>query len=242
MNQTFAEKLLARKKSWTPTIGKVSPVAEGAEDTIGRALGLRVLEIPVGDWIYLAEKKETASLTPDQLILLDSNIQDEYKHDEALNMAARAYQLTAEGMQAEAEAIAKEWIDHPDHPLVKAWVIENSVFFVILPIFRMLGGAGLRLVSTDISNDESIHVATNRHIARQLGYSYSESLDKLRRKTVAWVVENLDAPGKYGLPDFWIKSSDDLLYQGKAEQLADTQAYVMPAFFEHHNQNLPVYY
>ena len=240
--QSFAQTLMSKKKNWTPTIGTPSPVAEGSEETIGKALALRSLEIPVGDWIYTTNKRESNRLTDDQLALLDSNIEDEYKHDEALNLAANAYKLTTPEMEKEAKIITDEWLEHGDHPLVKAWVIENSVFFVILPIFRMLGGAGLRLVSTDISNDESIHVATNRYLSKELGYTYSPSLDALRRKTVAWVVDSLDAPGKYGLGDFWLKSSDDLLLSGKAPQLADSKAYVMPAFFEHHNQNLPVYY
>ena len=45
------EKLQARKRKWTP----VKPVAgickEGAEETIHRALALRHMELPVGDFI-----------------------------------------------------------------------------------------------------------------------------------------------------------------------------------------------
>ena len=45
------DKLMARKRKWTP----VKPVAgickEGAEETIYRALALRHMELPVGDFI-----------------------------------------------------------------------------------------------------------------------------------------------------------------------------------------------
>lgn len=222
-------------------MGTISPVMPGSEDCIGKALALRTLEIPVGDWITNGCQRELSRLSPDAIALLESNIVDEHKHDTALNLAHNAYRLTTAKMQSDASQITKEWIDHPDHPIVKAWVIENAVFFVLLPIFRLLGGSGLRLVSTDISNDESCHVATNRYIAAELGFTYSPSLDKLRKKTVNWAVENLDCEGRYGYADFWMKSSDDLLVKGVAPQLKDTAAYVMPAFFEHENSNLPMY-
>ena len=45
------QKLMARKRKWTP----VKPVAglckSGAEETIHRALALRHMELPVGDFI-----------------------------------------------------------------------------------------------------------------------------------------------------------------------------------------------
>jgi hypothetical protein len=242
MTKTFYSELLAKKKPWTPTIGKSSSVMEGSEETIGRAIALRTLEIPVGDWILLGCKREMSRLPDDAIKLMQSNIEDEFRHDEVLNMAYSAYQLTDNTMESEAAIIAEEWIDHPDHPVVKAWVIENSVFFVILPILRKFGDAGLRLISRDISNDENIHVSTNRQIATDLGYSYSKSLDNLRKRTVEWVVETLNSPGKFGFPDVWLKSSDTLLYQGVAPELSDTANYVMPAFFELDNRNLPSYY
>ena len=242
MTKTFYSELLAKKKPWTPNVGKSSPVMEGSEETIGRAIALRTLEIPVGDWILSGCKSEKSRISQDALELMQSNIEDEFRHDEVLNMAYSVYQLTDDTMENEAAIIAKEWIDHPDHPVVKAWVIENSVFFVILPILRKFGDAGLRLISRDISNDENIHVSTNRQIATDLGYSYSKSLDRLRKRTVEWIVETLNSPGKFGFPNVWLKSSDTLLYQGVAPELSDTANYVMPAFFELDNRNLPSYY
>lgn len=242
MTKTFYSELLAKKKPWTPNVGKPSFVVEGSEETIGRAIALRTLEIPVGDWILLGCKREMSRLSDDAIKLMQSNIEDEFRHDEVLNIAHSVYQLTDKNMENEASIIAKEWIDHPDHPVVKAWVIENSVFFVILPILRKFGDAGLRLVSRDISNDENIHVSTNRQLATDLGYSYSKSLDNLRKRTVEWIVETLNSPGKFGFPDVWLKSSDTLLYQGVAPELSDTANYVMPAFFELDNRNLPSYY
>ena len=49
------------------------------------------------------------------------------------------------------------------------------------------------------------------------------------------------ASDKYLDKKFWLDSSDRLMYEGKAPELADTQAARMPAFFEHSNVNLPQY-
>jgi hypothetical protein len=46
---------------------------------------------------------------------------------------------------------------------------------------------------------------------------------------------------KYLDRNFWTDSSDRLMYEGKAPQLADTKSARMPAFFEHSNVNLPSY-
>ena len=110
-------------------------------------------------------------------------------------------------------------------------VLERSVFFVLLPFFRFCGDAGLRTISADISRDEQIHVATNSLVCRELGLSYSNSLDKLRKATVAWVMQPLKAndPDKYLAKNFWMDSSDRLMYEGKAPQLSDTKSARMPA-------------
>ena len=54
---------------------------EGAEDTIHRALALRHLELPVGDFIKDAIEKDVP-LAARELLL--SNIKDEENHDLAL--------------------------------------------------------------------------------------------------------------------------------------------------------------
>lgn len=237
----FYTELYLKKKSWIPTCGSSDPVMPGSEQTIGRCLALRTLEIPVGEWIEEAKERELRRLPDSAIALLQSNIIDEHRHDEALNLAATANPLTNSSDDDEGHRIATEWINHPDHPIVKAGVIESSIFFVILPIFRMLGNPGLRVVSQDISTDEAIHVATNRYVAAQLGYTFSPSLNRLREETVNWLVETLDAPGKFGNKNLWIESSRSLLERGIAPNLTETKAFVMPAFFEHRNDNLPIY-
>jgi hypothetical protein len=76
-----------------------------------------------------------------------------------------------------------------------------------------------------------------------MGLKPSQSLDKLRKATVAWIFEPLgrNTKDRYIDKEFWLNSSDRLMYEGKAPELADTKRARMPAFFEHANPNLPQY-
>ena len=233
------EKLLARKRKWTPVQTEAGPVLEGAEETIYRALALRHMELPVGDFITDALATDVPALARELLI---SNVRDEENHDVALGYIANAYGVD---VQAEKEALALQqaWIAHPDHTITKAMVAERAIFFVLLPFFRAVGDSGMRTVSADISRDEQIHVATNSLVCKELGLEASPSLDKLRKATINWVMQPLkykDTERKLS-KKFWLDQSDNLMYQGKAPELSFTKAARMPAFFEHSNVNLPQY-
>lgn len=237
MNTQY-EKLLARKRTWTPvrpTAGKLKP---GSEETIFRALSLRRLELPVGEFIREATSKDVPSAS---LNLLRSNISDEEKHDLALGLVSEALGTDSEA-EAEAEKLTQAWIQHPDHTVLKAMVLERSIFFVLLPFFRFNGDAGLRTVSADISRDEQVHVAANSLVCQELGLTVSPSLDTLRKATIQWVVQKLGrSEDRYLDRQFWLDQSDSLMYSGKAEGLIETKRARMPAFFEHSNNNLPQY-
>jgi len=233
------EKLLARKRKWTPVQTEAGAVYEGAEETIFRALALRHMELPVGDFITDALATDVPPLARELLI---SNVRDEENHDVALGYIANAYGVDA---QAEKEALALQqaWIAHPDHTITKAMVAERAIFFVLLPFFRATGDSGMRTVSADISRDEQIHVGCNSLVCKEMGLDISPSLDKLRKATINWVMQ----PLAYRSEDrklskkFWLDQSDNLMYQGKAPELSFTKAARMPAFFEHSNVNLPQY-
>ena len=45
------EQLLARKRKWTPIPPTKGTCREGAEDTIKRAIAIRHMELPVGEFI-----------------------------------------------------------------------------------------------------------------------------------------------------------------------------------------------
>ena len=231
--------LLNRKRTWTPVQTTAGQVVEGAEEAIFRALAIRHMELPVGDFITDALDNDVPALARE---VLQSNVQDEIKHDLALGYITNSLGVD-EQAEEEAKRIRDAWVAHPDHTILKALVAERAIFFVLLPFFRFTGDAALRTVSADISRDEQVHVATNSLVCRELGLDYSPSLDKLRKATINWVMQPLkaDNPNKYLNKKFWLDSSDRLMYEGKAPELVETKRARMPAFFEHANQNLPQY-
>jgi len=233
------QKLLSRKRTWTPVQTTAGKLVEGAEETIYRALAIRHMELPVGDFITDALGNDVPKLARE---VLQSNVQDEIKHDLALGYITNAIGVD-EQAEAEAMRLRDAWVAHPDHTILKALVAERAIFFVLLPFFRFNGDAGLRTVSADISRDEQVHVAVNSLVARELNLEVSPSLDKLRKATINWIMQPLKAnnPNKYLNKKFWLDSSDRLMYEGKAPELADTKRARMPAFFEHANPNLPQY-
>ena len=233
------ETLMSRKRKWTPVQTTAGTCKEGAEEAVHRALALRHMELPVGDFIIDSLNSEVPTLARE---LLESNVEDEHNHDLALGYIANAYGIDPKA-EKEALALRDAWVSHPDHTILKAMVAERAVFFVLLPFFRFNGDAGMRTVSADISRDEQIHVATNSLVCSELNLTASPSLDKLRKATIQWVMEPLgnNTEFKYLNRKFWTKSSDNLMYQGKAPELAATKSARAIAFFEHSNVNLPQY-
>jgi len=143
------DKLMARKRKWTPVKPVAGACREGAEETIHRALALRHMELPVGDFITDALATEVPAVARDLLL---SNVTDEENHDLALGYIADAYGVD-EKAEAEAHRLREAWTAHPDHTVLKAMVAERAIFFVLLPFFRWNGDAGMRTVSADISRD-----------------------------------------------------------------------------------------
>jgi len=233
------DKLLARKRKWSPVKPTIGELKYGSEETIKRALAIRHMELPVGAFITEGLEKNV----PDNARrLLEDNVKDEERHDLALG-----YYVDALGEDSQSEMEAKRirdaWIAHPDHTITKALVAERAIFFVLLPMFRFNGDAALRTISADISRDEQIHVGTNSLVCTELGLSASPSLDKLRKATINWVLQPLgiNTADKYLDKKFWLDASDRLMYEGKAPEFSETQRARMPAFFEHSNVNLPQY-
>jgi hypothetical protein len=232
------QKLQNRKRTWTPVQTTAGTVRDGSQETIYRALAMRHMELPVGEFIRDAITTDVPVLARD---LLQSNIKDEENHDLALSYIANAIGTDAEA-EAEVLRLRAAWEAHPDHTILKALVAERAIFFVLLPFFRFNGDAGLRTVSADISRDEQVHVAANSLVCKEMGLEISPSLDKLRKATINWVMSPLKAStNKYLDKKFWLDQSDALMYQGKAPELFETKRARMPAFFEHANPNLPQY-
>jgi hypothetical protein len=233
--------LQQRKRTWTPVQVTAGTLLAGGDDVIKRGLALRCLEIPVGDFIKDAMKGDLPDI-PDCKTLLQTNVKDEINHDLALDYAAQAHGVSPR-FEAEAERIKQTWLELDAHPILKAVVLERSVFFVLLPIFRFLGDTGLRTTSADISRDEQVHVAANTLVCQSLGLSPDKALNNLRRATVAWLTQSLSGKNenRYLSSNFWMASSDSLYTRGRAEGLSETKASRIPSFFEIDNRDLPQY-
>ena len=233
------DKLMDRKRKWSPVKPTKGEFKEGAEEAIKRALSIRHMELPVGSFITEALEK---SVPDNARELLESNVKVEEKHDLALGYIADIYSVN-DIDEKEGKLLRDAWINHPDHTILKALVAERAIFFVLLPFFRFNGCAALRTVSADISRDEQIHVGSNSLVCAELGLSASPSLDKLRKATINWVMQPLgiNTTDKYLDKNFWLDASDRLMYEGKAPEFFDTKRARMPAFFEHANTNLPKY-
>jgi hypothetical protein len=242
MTQTLSpyDQVVSRKRKWTPVAVQQGKLVEGSEDAIYRALGLRHLELPVREFLQQGLEKELPN-TPGVREALMSNQLDEERHDQALNYVVAAHGLN-EKFESEAKHILKAWLDAPEHPILKAAILERSVFFVILPFFRFTGDVGIRTTAADISRDEQTHVAIHSMVCSELGLKSTSSLNRLRRATVGWVVDGLGkSENRYLDKDFWLAQSDSLYEKGKAPGLKDTQRARMPAFFEASNNDLPQY-
>ena len=239
MRKTPYQKLIDRRRTWTPVQTTAGELKHGAEETIYRALAIRHMELPVGAFIKEGLEKDVPEHAR---TLLELNVEDELKHDLALGYIANSIG-TDPTAESEALRLRSAWEQHPDHTITKALVAERAIFFVLLPFFRFNGDAGLRTVSADISRDEQIHVATNTLVCRELGLHASTSLDKLRKATINWVLQPLgiNTYDKYLDKKFWLDASDRLMYEGKAPEFSETKASRVPAFFEHANTNLPSY-
>lgn len=238
--------LLDRKRAWTPTLAKPGLVAVGSENTLDRAMCLRKLELPVGEFIKDGCAKEEG-LSETCIELLLSNIQDEVKHDIALENLYRVCGQHNKQHELEGDQIVQAWLDLPDHPFVKALYAERSIFFVLLPMFRFLGtnNISMRNVSAEISGDEIGHVSGNTEICKVLGLTPSKALDNLRKETMSWTISDLHKEDNFDLSqygnsfkpqylnkDYWMRQSDMLFSGTKAPELDNTQSSRMQAFFE----------
>ena len=232
--------VLSQKRSWQPVPVAKGQVTEGAEDALMKALALRHLEIPVKELLEEGLQRELPD-TPGLVETLRSNQEDEDRHLIALNYVADVHG-TDEKAEREVLNILKAWNEHPAHPILKAGIMERSVFFVALPFFRQVGDLGMRTVSQDISRDERVHTAVNAMVSKELGEEESHSLDKLRAATVAWLFDDLGASSNQWLDkDFWLRQSRNLFWTGKAPEMTATRRSRQIAFFEAPATSLPMY-
>lgn len=244
MNEAFYQKLINRKREWE--VIDVDPnqrLDPQVIRTLQKALAVSALELPVGEFV-IHELGKHDKLPKPIINLMLSNAHDEIKHDRALGRLKAVLPPLPED-----EVFMEEMVNEANRlgnllsPILVAGVLEVSVFFVVLPIFRFLGSSGFRTVANDISNDENVHVATNLGLAKDWGYNRRPALNKLRKDIVGWLTDDLPEhhENKFMSRTYWLRASSNLYTNNRSEELRDTRNAVMPSFFEKSNKDLPVY-
>ena len=207
---------------------------EGDVDVLARILALRVLEIPVKTFITQGlDSDDRFKLTGIGVKALQRNTEDEDNHDVTLNLVAQKYTHYGLDYDETASQIRDLWLRLPVNPILKACVLENGIFFTMLPFMRAYGGTDLNGAALNISKDEALHVITHRTASALLGCSITEKLDYLRRQTIGWIFGNASK----GV-DFYLKRSDSLMKNGTTGSTEETGTYAEVCFYQLSNSSL----
>ena len=126
MRKTPYQKLIDRRRTWTPVQTTAGELKDGSEDAIRRALALRHMELPVGEFIKEGLEKDVPAHARE---LLELNVKDEEKHDLALGYIANSIGTDSKS-EAEALKLRSAWESHPDHTITKALVAELSLIHI----------------------------------------------------------------------------------------------------------------
>ena len=115
------DKLLNRKRKWSPVQTTAGKLQDGAEETLLRALAMRHMEVPVGDFIQEALKSEIPETARELLV---SNVRDEERHDLALGYIAEAHGVDEKAEQ-EAIRIRDAWIYIQITQFLRPWSLKG---------------------------------------------------------------------------------------------------------------------
>ena len=121
--------VVSRKRKWTPLAVDKGVVTEGSEETLLRSLALRKLELPVKDFLRQGLEKDLPDV-PGVMEALISNQADEDKHDLGLEYVVKAHGVD-DRAERESKSIVNAWLESPEHPILKASILERSVFLVL---------------------------------------------------------------------------------------------------------------
>jgi hypothetical protein len=224
------DRIETQRKVWQPNNpASMSEYALWA-DTVSRCLALTDLEPAVAEFITEGlDSPDTEKLQP-AIRTLRRNIEDEAKHELALTRAKAAMTNYSSSFEDEAVDLIKAWKSLPDNPITTAAVLENGVFFIVLPIYSQFGGTSLRITSASISADEQLHVRSHRAAAQLLGAKPSKALNALRKHTVDWLASSLIADGASWTKDRLMRNSDSLMKRGISDLLETRVANVNAPF------------
>lgn len=233
-------KLQNKRRQWSPNTPPPNSETCLAPKTISRCLSLTKLEPLVAEFITTGlNKADKYKLGEAPVAALSRNIEDEEKHEIALTTNREALSNYTSEYENDAQSLIKAWAELPDNEITKAAVLENGVFFIILPIYSLFGSTSLRITANSISGDEILHVQSHRKAAQLLGAKPSKQLDQLRLSTVEWLAQDIGSETDWTL-DRCITNSTSLMRRGISD-LLETQVAAVNAPFELKNTTLEKY-
>lgn len=243
---TFSE-IESQRKRWKAEPVEFIPVEGNAsvEKAIVKSIILGLfLEIPVGQWVGQATKKEL-NCDRDVLIGLGKNISDESTHLKALEFICDSFQINRETYPLYfkmAEQISDRWLTSDIHPLLKAASAEVGVFLPNLSLMTILGGQSISDVAISISRDEQRHGIYNRGVLRKIGIDLADEtaeLTDLRKDTLQFIFDFVKDDDLGIDLDFFIEESDNLISTGYSRNLEEfTAHFVYSPPFEKRNRKL----
>lgn len=245
-NITFSE-IESQRKRWKPEPVEFVEIDgnPSIEKAIKRSLILGLfLEIPVGQWVGQATKKEL-NCSRDVLLGLGKNIADEAVHLRALEYVCDAFDLNPETQGEDfklAAEISDRWLTEDIHPLLKAASAEVGVFLPNLSLMTILGGQTISDVAISISRDEQRHGIYNRGVLKKIGIDLAKEtrvLTDLRKATLNFIFDGVEDED-LGLDEqFFMDQSDLLIETGYSRDLEEfTSHFVYSPPFEKSNRKM----
>lgn len=235
----------SRRRSWSANTPPPNSEKSAVPITISKGLALTGLEPMVADFITMgldrSDKNIINGLVGEELL---RNIKDEVNHEAALTASIEAMSNYDDSFESEAVHIIKSWSELPDNPITIAACLENGVFFVLLPLYRLYGSTCLAITANSISGDELIHVQTHRAVAQMLKAKPSKQLLQLVLDTVEWVTSSIDEEtallAKPMTLERCLKNSRSLLTKGVSD-LIETRSGAYLAPYEVPNTSIDSY-
>jgi hypothetical protein len=199
-------------RGWEPRKA-VSQATGTFSHILVRAIGLRGLEIPVGEWTE--QFIETYDLGSDVADILRGHIDDEDNHD--LQLSYLAEYMGCQAVPIAADDLVDRWLRLECHPLLKKMVLEAGVFFPILGMMGVYAKSDLLIqnVRQWISSDEAAHVASSRAIIDYLRKNGEQiivppGLLELVTDTIKYLCNGADE-------EKWLRASRSGISTGKIE-------------------------
>jgi hypothetical protein len=236
------DKINQSRRSWKPN--NPLPLSEysQASKTISRCLALTKLEPAVASFISNGlDKHDTTNLSQPLIDQLLINIKDEENHELALTQCKMAMIDYDSSFEKEAAQLCKAWSNVSCNPITTAAILENGIFFLILPLYQLVGGTSLKQTSRSISGDEAKHVILHREAAQRMGSKPTKEVNSLRIETITFLAKDIkeEMGGRWSV-ERMLNNSISLLQKGTSD-LEETKVASVNCPFEISNRNIENY-